>query len=172
MSLTLIRHVLGHSSARYSARLVLVAIAARIPEGGDTAQLSDAEMAHLSGLTRRAVISAVRRLELLGELSVEPGAGPGPGGYNRQTIILTRPLDRLSGDEAEDVVQLRRRALRSRSRQIWDRDGWECQARLPGCTGHKYLTIGHKIPIADGGSDADENVHTECQHCNGAKGAR
>jgi HNH endonuclease len=170
-----VRKVFTHSQATLAARLVLLAVAGQIPPGADSARLSVAEMAHRARLSRRQTIAAVRQLEDLGELVVLPGYGAGPTAYNTQVLTLPErpaPREPARGPGGED--QARRRALRRGGvqRAVWDADGWTCQARLPGCTGHMYLTIGHKVPIENDGTDDLANLQTECTHCNTAKGAR
>jgi len=159
-------------AASPGARLVLLCIADCAAVGEPSATISVQRLCELAGLSRRGVQYAVGYLVNLGELEVERTVGPPP--YNRYTIHLgAGPPPSRPDDEP---ARSRRRALRSRQRTIWDRDGWECQVRGPQCTGHKYLTLGHKIPIEAGieagGTDDDDNLQTECLTCNSAKGAR
>jgi hypothetical protein len=58
------------------------------------------------------------------------------------------------------------------TRKIWDRDGWTCQLRLPGCLGHADLTVDHIVPVVKGGTDDEGNLQTACRPCNTRKGAR
>ena len=173
MGLNLIELVLVHSRSKLGARLVLLTVAHQAADSRRRTQMSVADLAHRTGMSRRRVIASVRALERLGELSVEPGAGRYDP--NWQTITLTPGAVPILRPFPADPAAVRRRALRGREmdRATWDRDGWECQARIDdGCTRHRYLTIGHVIPIADGGTDDLANLQTECQHCNTTKGAR
>jgi 5-methylcytosine-specific restriction endonuclease McrA len=54
--------------------------------------------------------------------------------------------------------------------QILYRDRYECQLRLPGCTGTAN-TVDHRVPVLLGGDDSEENLIAACSHCNLAKGA-
>lgn len=66
-----------HSRSQGSARLVLLAIADRVNETTGTAWPSLADLAKRTRLGRRTVQTAIRELEGLGELKVEPGGGRG-----------------------------------------------------------------------------------------------
>jgi hypothetical protein len=57
--------------------------------------------------------------------------------------------------------------------QIFARDGFRCrycgiQAGEPGVTLH----LDHVVSVADGGTNAYDNLVTACQRCNGGKSAR
>jgi HNH endonuclease len=175
MAVTHTQRVFLHSRSTLAARLVLLVIADCAPDGGDSTRLSVAEIGRRAALSRRQTITATRTLERLGELVIIPGHGPGPAAFNQQVITLTdNPLPPPPPSTA-DIVQARRRSLRSRGMQrvVWDQNNWTCQARRDAdCTPHAFLTIGHKIPIEDGGTDDLDNLQTECTHCNTAKGAR
>lgn len=163
---TLFHHVLENSKARNGPRLVLLAIAWRAADTGHTAEIGVAELRRLTGLSERAVQNAIVTLRELGELEVEEV----PGRINRQTIVLA--AGNRGGAVDDQSRRLRRKALRSRSRRIWDRDRWECQIRGNQCTWYMYLTIGHIVSIEQGGTDDDNNVQTECVTCNIQKGGR
>jgi 5-methylcytosine-specific restriction endonuclease McrA len=168
VALSLIADAWHFSRSRNGALLVLLAIADTCPEiGVPSTVLTVAELQQRTGLSRRAVQASVRELEHLGELRVE--AQPGRYEANRQTITLAREPRPRPDRCREEAIQARRRKARSKSRTIWDRDGWECQVRGQGCTGHRYLTVGHVIAIEAGGTEDDENLQTECEHCNKAK---
>lgn len=77
-------------------------------------------------------------------------------------------------DLGEPVPKTARRTISGpKRRRIFERDGHTCQVCFtPG--GQEFadapgrlatLTIGHIIPVARGGSDADDNLRTECQRC-------
>jgi 5-methylcytosine-specific restriction endonuclease McrA len=69
-------------------------------------------------------------------------------------------------------------------KQVFSRDGYRCQLRLPGCKGidrtknvphPKAPTVDHIIPLAvgvdAGGTHEPKNCHTACFHCNWTKSA-
>jgi hypothetical protein len=170
MSLAAMRRVWRNSQSAGSARLVLLTIADYAHDDPPVAWPSVATIMQRSGLGERTVQTALRALEHAAELKITAR----PGKPNVYTITIAadapgRPLPVLDPDGLAN----RRGALRqSQFRHIADRDGWTCQVRGPRCTGHKYLTIGHRIPVANGGTDDDDNVQIECLTCNLGKGAR
>jgi 5-methylcytosine-specific restriction endonuclease McrA len=67
-----------------------------------------------------------------------------------------------TSDAAWRVVRLR----------VLERDGWNCQLRLPGCRG-KADEADHIVPHDRGGAWYDEaNLRAACGHCNRARGNR
>lgn len=50
--------------------------------------------------------------------------------------------------------------------QALERDGYQCQLRLDGCTTH--ATHGdHIVPLSEGGARLDlTNIRAACEHCN------
>lgn len=54
---------------------------------------------------------------------------------------------------------------------VLDRDGHVCQIREPGCTG-EATTVDHIVPVAEGGSDAADNLRGACPGCNDRKRRR
>jgi hypothetical protein len=62
----------------------------------------------------------------------------------------------------------RRRRGKLPSRQVWDRDDWQCVF----CGGHRRLTVDHVIPVSRGGTDDLDNLQTACWSCNSSKGNR
>lgn len=85
MSVQAMARVLERSSARGTARLVLLVIASHETETRG-AFPSVARLAHECGMSVRSVQEAIRRLETSGELRVERNAGP-----NRTNIYVTTP---------------------------------------------------------------------------------
>lgn len=55
-----------------------------------------------------------------------------------------------------------------RRREIYDRDGWLCHY----CGSGKSLTLDHKVPVSQGGSNSDANLVTCCKSCNSSKGTK
>jgi 5-methylcytosine-specific restriction endonuclease McrA len=51
--------------------------------------------------------------------------------------------------------------------RIFKRDNFTCKK----CGSKKHLTIDHIIPVSEGGSNRDNNLHTLCNDCNQAKKA-
>jgi HNH endonuclease len=169
MSLAAMRRVFSNSQSEGSARLVLLCIADYTDDQQPDVMLTVATMMRVTGLGERTVRRAVGQLEDLGELHVQAQ----PGKPNRQTVTVAGPGDPTPDLYLPDAgLHNRRRVIRSQSRRIWDRDGWTCQVGGPGCTGHKYLTVGHIIPIESEGSDDDDNVQSECLTCNVSRGPR
>lgn len=54
--------------------------------------------------------------------------------------------------------------------RIYARDGWACLKCGNDTVG--YLSLDHIVPIADGGSNSDDNLQTLCKTCNCAKGRK
>jgi hypothetical protein len=50
--------------------------------------------------------------------------------------------------------------------RIWERDDFRCHY----CGKRKFLTVDHKIAVANGGTDDDDNLLTACNTCNRQKG--
>ena len=70
-------------------------------------------------------------------------------------------------------------AWRTLRLQIFQRDGWRCQLRLPGCAGFdgrrlppERLHLDHVQPRQRGGSDHPDNLRTLCAGCNLRRGRR
>lgn len=59
-----------------------------------------------------------------------------------------------------------------RYKHILERDGYECQFRLPGCTKHENLTAFHIRPVSAGGVDTEDNLITACMNCHAKKEKR
>jgi 5-methylcytosine-specific restriction enzyme A len=58
---------------------------------------------------------------------------------------------------------------KTRRRITLERDGHECQLRMPGCLG-EATTVDHIVPVALGGDQALDNLQAACLRCNSAKG--
>jgi 5-methylcytosine-specific restriction endonuclease McrA len=56
-----------------------------------------------------------------------------------------------------------------KSKLVLERDGYQCQIGLPGCTG-RATTADHIIAVAKGGSNDVSNLQAACRHCNSVKG--
>lgn len=54
---------------------------------------------------------------------------------------------------------------------VLKRDGYECQLRLPGCTG-RATTADHVTPRSHGGTATLDNLQASCRRCNSRKGTR
>ena len=59
----------------------------------------------------------------------------------------------------------RKRLASNKRRRILERDGWACVK----CGDESDLTIDHKVPTCDGGTDADDNLQVLCQSCHNKK---
>lgn len=59
-----------------------------------------------------------------------------------------------------------------RYKHILERDGFECQFQLPGCTRHENLTAFHIKPLSQGGTDTEDNLVTACMNCHTKKEKR
>jgi hypothetical protein len=66
----------------------------------------------------------------------------------------------------------KRKPLSKRTRfRIFARDGFKC--RYCGkSSAHVVLVVDHVIPVAEGGTDDDENLITACEPCNQGKAAK
>ena len=55
---------------------------------------------------------------------------------------------------------------------VLQRDGHQCQMRLPGCTTHA-TTVDHIVRLMDGGDMYNPtNLRAACAHCNASDGGR
>ena len=96
MAISVTNWVWGNSRSRHGARLVLLAIAWEVREKDEgTAKgwtwPSTARLAAKTGLSERAVQTAISDLAALGELEVQYNAGP--KGCNRYRVIVPTPAD-------------------------------------------------------------------------------
>lgn len=83
--------------------------------------------------------------------------------------VLQQAVESLGLDKPGRPGATKRRTIgRAVTRQVWDRDGWECRA----CGTHRDLTIDHITPLSKGGTDEISNLQTLCARCNSSKGAR
>jgi hypothetical protein len=88
--------VWSNSRSRHGARLVLLAIAWEVREKDDSAAKgwtwpSTARLAGKTGLSERAVQTAISDLSALGELEVQYNAGP--KGCNRYRVVMPTPAE-------------------------------------------------------------------------------
>jgi 5-methylcytosine-specific restriction endonuclease McrA len=58
---------------------------------------------------------------------------------------------------------------RKRRQLVLERDGHECQLRMPGCLG-EATTVDHIVAVALGGDQSMANLQAACLRCNSAKG--
>lgn len=63
------------------------------------------------------------------------------------------------------------RRWRELRQQVLQRDGFQCQLQLPGCTGNA-THADHVVPVAHGGDDTLGNLLAACADCNLAKGSK
>lgn len=65
--------------------------------------------------------------------------------------------------------RVQRRPLPHKQRlRVLERDSHRCQLRLPGCSGWAF-EVDHIVPVAEGGSDRDINLHAVCAECHRVK---
>lgn len=65
--------------------------------------------------------------------------------------------------------RVQRRPLPHKQRmRVLERDSHRCQLRLHGCTG-RAVEVDHIVPVAEGGSDHDSNLHSVCTECHRVK---
>lgn len=65
---------------------------------------------------------------------------------------------------------LRGRPWQRTRRFVLERDGYQCQLQLPGCT-ILATQIDHITPLSAGGAPYDHaNLRASCRHCNLARG--
>jgi 5-methylcytosine-specific restriction endonuclease McrA len=55
--------------------------------------------------------------------------------------------------------------------EVLERDGYECQLHLPGCTSDATC-VDHREGLAFGGGHGVDNLQAACQPCNNAKRGR
>lgn len=97
MSVQAIGWVLDHSKSRLAARHVLISIANHAKSDGTGAWPSVGTIARESRISKREVQRSIPQLVALGELHVEPGAGP--NGTHMYSLPKMRG-DKLAGEEA------------------------------------------------------------------------
>jgi hypothetical protein len=98
MAIDKILHVLNHSKAKKSHKLVLLEIANHINKDG-LAWPSQQRLAGITGLTRRWIVQIVSDLQAVGELDVIPGGGPhGELAYRIPGSELTSHRMKSSGE--------------------------------------------------------------------------
>ena len=99
MAVEVITWVFSHSRSRNGERLVMLAIADACNNADGTgAWLSNAALCAKTNLSERAVQTAVKGCELLGELKVERNAGR--GGVNRFIVVTGEKVQNLRGAES------------------------------------------------------------------------
>lgn len=69
--------------------------------------------------------------------------------------------ERSDAEKAKKPISIKARL------SVYKRDGFQCVK----CGGND-LTIDHIIPIAKGGTNADNNLQTLCRSCNSKKGVK
>ena len=122
-----------------------------------------AEQRRRDACQRRARRAAVALLKA----TAEEGPSRLALGYALATVReVARDLDLT---EVRTSPKSRRKQIgRAVTRQVWDRDGWECKR----CGGHADLTVDHITPVVAGGTNDLDNLQTMCRPCNSSKGAR
>lgn len=160
--------VLHHSRARGTHKLILLSIA--FEDDGEGACISVAELAARANCAKRNTQKAIRDLEAMEELQVEPRALQA----SRYLIQVGCPpgcdgsTEHRGPEKRVDSGPKRKPMSQTVIRSVWDRDDWTCR----GCGTHRDLTVDHVIPIAHGGTDDLENLQTLCRSCNSVKGTR
>jgi helix-turn-helix protein len=102
MSIPSLLHVLDHSKAKGSHKLVLVEIANACNKTDGLAWVSFTTIANRSGISRRQVIRLVADLIATGELEEHPGKGPrGLTAYRIPTGDTMSPVKELTGDKSD-----------------------------------------------------------------------
>lgn len=88
----------------------------------------------------------------------------------------------IDPDSLSAIRRSRRKISRPKRLKVYRRDSYTCQVcawhpvdveeserprdRRPG----RHLTVGHRIPVTEGGTNALSNLQTECSTCNGKRG--
>lgn len=122
-----------------------------------------AEQRRRDACGRRAKRAAIALLKA----AAEDGSPRYALGY--ALAVVKQVADELDLIEVQTTDKPRRKGLgRAITRQVWDRDGWECKR----CGGHVDLTVDHIVPVVAGGTNDFDNLQTLCRPCNSSKGAR
>ena len=97
MAIDTLLHVLNHSKAKKSHRLVLIEIANHTNKDG-ISWPSYQRLSNRTGLTRSWVIKIVSELQAVGELEILPTGSPTGGhAYRIPTGVLSTPDDSIRG---------------------------------------------------------------------------
>jgi hypothetical protein len=101
MSIPSLLHVLDHSKAKGSHKLVLIEIANACNKTDGLAWISFTTMSNRSGISRRQVIRLVADLIATGELEEHPGKGPrGLTAYRIPTSDTMSPVGGSTSDKS------------------------------------------------------------------------
>ncbi len=120
---------------------------------------------------------AVERLDVLADelvaLARDLGWGSGEpwldACYRVHAACLRAGIPAGFVEGARTREPLKRKAIsKSLTRQVWDRDGWECVF----CGSHRDLAVDHDLPVARGGTNDIDLLLTCCATCNSEKGTR
>lgn len=83
----------------------------------------------------------------------------------RQAAVQQREGTGLRRCSADNY---RARIPKKRRQRVYARDGHRCVK----CGRTDRLTLDHIVPISKGGTNAEVNLQTMCEPCNGRKGSR
>lgn len=84
----------------------------------------------------------------------------------RQATVKQREQG-VTGVRRCSADNYRGRIPKKRRKRVYERDGHRCVE----CGSTDDLTLDHIIPLAKGGTNAEVNLQTMCEPCNGRKGS-
>lgn len=165
MSIPSLLHVLDHSKAKGSHKLVLIEIANACNKTDGLAWISFTTIANRSGISRRQVIRLVNDLIATGELEEHLGKGPrGLTAYRISTGDMVTPVGRSTNDKSDTRLVTNPTTVSCNTEP--NSPEIELNDKNRGITEEDALGLGltpgtRMFKLATGELRSDENVYTQ-----------
>lgn len=129
-------------------------------------RISQLEIANITGLTTRSIITALRSLEGKGIIT-SIGETRAMKNYSINTDMLYNVCLNIDNFKKARVYGASRAIIPQVVKsKVFENDFYRCV----NCGTHKDLTLDHILPVSKGGNDEIENLQTLCKPCNISKG--